>query len=65
EPRLARGFFLHFPTKVDMMLTAHKTAAIFLRYVLTEDASGRQVAEAMANRRKAISGTERSQETTA
>ncbi|WP_178372285.1 hypothetical protein [Pollutimonas bauzanensis] len=56
---------MHFPTKVDMMLTAHKTAAIFLRYVLTEDASGRQVAEAMANRRKAISGTERSQETTA
>lgn len=23
--------------KVDMMLTAHKTAAIFMRYVYTED----------------------------
>lgn len=44
------------PVKVGMALTAHKTVAMFMRYVHTEDAPVRQAAELVANRRKAITG---------
>ena len=37
-----------------MMLTAHKTVAMFMRYVHTEDGPVRQAAELVANRRKAV-----------
>ncbi|WP_458309524.1 tyrosine-type recombinase/integrase [Stenotrophomonas sp. SXG-1] len=42
------------PVKVGMALTAHKTLAMFMRYVHTEDKPVREAAEAMANRRKAV-----------
>lgn len=44
------------PVKVGMMLTAHKTVAMFMRYVHTEDAPVREAAELVANRRKTIIG---------
>jgi len=50
------------PVKVGMMLTAHKTVAMFMRYVHTEDAPVRQAAELVANRRKAIAGAQRTTE---
>jgi hypothetical protein len=37
-----------------MMLTAHKTVAMFMRYVHTEDAPVRAAAELVANRRKSV-----------
>src|SRR3546814_1356563 len=40
------------PVKVGMVLTAHKTVAMFMRYVHTEDDPVRQAAELVANRRK-------------
>src|SRR3546814_17581683 len=40
------------PVKVGMALTAHKTVAMFMRYVHTEDAPVREAAELVANRRK-------------
>ena len=40
--------------KVGMALTAHKTVAMFMRYVHTEDAPVRQAAELVANRRKTV-----------
>ena len=43
-----------------MALTAHKTVAMFMRYVHTEDAPVRAAAELVANRRQAIAGTRRS-----
>ena len=39
-----------------MALTAHKTVAMFMRYVHTEDAPVREAAELVANRRKTIIG---------
>jgi len=44
------------PVKVGMALTAHKTVAMFMRYVHTEDAPVREAAELVANRRKMIIG---------
>ncbi len=46
------------PVKVGMALTAHKTVAMFMRYVHTEDAPVRQAAELVANRRKTITGAQ-------
>jgi len=37
-----------------MALTAHKTVAMFMRYVHTEDAPVREAAELVANRRKTV-----------
>ncbi len=42
------------PVKVGMALTAHKTVAMFMRYVHTEDDPVRRVAEVVANRRKTV-----------
>jgi integrase len=42
------------PIKVGMALTAHKTVAMFMRYVHTEDDPVRQAAELVANRRKTV-----------
>ncbi len=47
------------PVKVGMALTAHKTVAMFMRYVHTEDAPVRQAAELVAHRRKTITGASR------
>lgn len=44
------------PVNVGMMPTAHKSVAMFMRYVHTEDAPVRQAAELVANRRKATIG---------
>ncbi len=48
------------PVKVGMALTAHKTVAMFMRYVHTEDKPVREAAELVANRRQAITGARRS-----
>jgi integrase len=50
------------PLKVGMALTAHKTAAMFMRYVHTEDDPVRQAAELVAARRKTITGAQRQAE---
>ncbi len=50
------------PVKVGMALTAHKTVAMFMRYVHTEDDPVRQAAELVANRRKTITGARRTEE---
>lgn len=50
------------PVKVGMALTAHKTVAMFMRYVHTEDDPVRQAAELVANRRKTITGARRAKE---
>ncbi|MBF9264533.1 tyrosine-type recombinase/integrase [Paracidovorax cattleyae] len=42
------------PVKVGMALTAHKTVAMFMRYVHTEDDPVRQAAELVAKRRKTV-----------
>ncbi|WP_368648366.1 tyrosine-type recombinase/integrase [Castellaniella ginsengisoli] len=47
------------PLKVGMALTAHKTVAMFMRYVHTEDDPVRQAAELVAARRKTITGAQR------
>lgn len=47
------------PVKVGMVLTAHKTVAMFMRYVHTEDKPVREAAELMASRRKTITSTKR------
>ncbi len=44
------------PVKVGMVLTAHKTVVMFMRYVHTEDDPVRKAAELVANRRKSIVG---------
>lgn len=44
------------PVKVGMVLTAHKTVAMFMRYVHTEDKPVREAAELVASRRKTITG---------
>ncbi len=41
-----------------MVLTAHKTVTMFMRYVHTEDDPVRQVAELAANRRKNVVATQ-------
>ncbi|XOV83522.1 MAG: tyrosine-type recombinase/integrase [bacterium] len=53
------------PVKVGMVLTAHKTVAMFMRYVHTEDDPVRQAAELVANRRKTITGAQRAEGATA
>ncbi|EJV1367255.1 tyrosine-type recombinase/integrase [Pseudomonas aeruginosa] len=50
------------PIKVGMALTAHKTVAMFMRYVHTEDDPVRKAAELVANRRKTIVGVRPQQE---
>ena len=45
------------PVKVGMALTAHKTVAMFMRYVHTEDDPVREAAELVASRRQSIIGT--------
>jgi len=47
------------PLKVGMALTAHKTVAMFMRYVHTEDDPVRQAAELVAARRKTITSAQR------
>lgn len=42
------------PVKVGMALTAHKTVAMFMRYVHTKDGPVRKAAEVVANRRKTV-----------
>ena len=44
------------PTKVGMKLTGHKTVAMFMHYVHTEDKPVRDAAELVASRRQAITG---------
>lgn len=44
------------PVKVGMALTAHKTVAMFMRYVHTEDDPVRKAAELVATRRKPVVG---------
>jgi len=46
------------PVKVGMALTAHKTVAMFMRYVHTEDDPVRKAAELVAKRRKTITQTQ-------
>lgn len=53
------------PAKVDMMLTGHKTVAMFMHYVRTEDKLVRDAAELVASRRLAITGASCSMEATA
>jgi hypothetical protein len=45
-----------------MALTAHKTVAMFMRYVHTEDDPVRKAAEQVATRRKSVVGTCQPQE---
>src|SRR5690554_2646595 len=52
------------PVKVGMVLTAHKTVTMFMRYIHTEDDPVREAAELVANRRKTITGTLRYKEAT-
>ncbi|KND60948.1 Integrase [Candidatus Burkholderia verschuerenii] len=51
------------PVKVGMALTAHKTVAMFMRYVHTEDDPVHEAAELVARRRKAIIGDKHVAET--
>lgn len=44
------------PVKVGMALTAHKTVAMFMRYVHTEDDPVRKAAELVTSRRKLVVG---------
>lgn len=53
------------PVKIGMALTAHKTVAMFMRYVHTEDDPVRQAVELVANRRKTITGARRAEEAAA
>ncbi|WP_373847694.1 tyrosine-type recombinase/integrase, partial [Delftia acidovorans] len=53
------------PVKVGMALTAHKTVAMFMRYVHTEDDPVRKAAELVANRRKTITEAQRPAEVAA
>ena len=53
------------PVKVGMALTAHKTVAMFMRYVHTEDKLVRDAAELVAMRRKTITGAQRPAEAVA
>jgi len=51
--------------EVGMKLTGHKTVAMFMHYVHTEDKPVRDAAELVANRRRAITGAWRPAEATA
>lgn len=53
------------PVKVGMALTAHKTVAMFMRYVHTEDKPVREAAELVAKRRKTITGMQLAKEVVA
>ena len=53
------------PTKVGMALTGHKTVAMFMHYVHTEDKPVRDAADLVARRRLAITGASRPTEATA
>ncbi|EHF4995444.1 TPA: tyrosine-type recombinase/integrase [Pseudomonas aeruginosa] len=50
------------PTKVGMALTGHKTVAMFMHYVHTEDKPVRDAAELVASRRLAITGARQTAE---
>jgi hypothetical protein len=50
---------------MGMVLTAHKTLVMFMRYVHTEDKPVREAAELVANRRKTITGMQRAKEAAA
>ncbi|MGQ0697544.1 tyrosine-type recombinase/integrase [Panacagrimonas sp.] len=50
------------PVKVGMALTAHKTVAMFMRYVHIEDDPVRKAAELVANRRRSVVGARREPE---
>ncbi len=52
------------PVKVGMVLTAHKTVTMFMRYIHTEDDPVRQAAELVANRRQTITGARKPAEAT-
>ncbi len=52
------------PVKVGMVLTAHKTVTMFMRYIHTEDDPVRQAAELVANRRQIITGARKPAEAT-
>jgi len=52
------------PVKVGMVLTAHKTVTMFMRYIHTEDDPVRQAAELVANRRQTITGARKPVEAT-
>lgn len=45
------------PFKVGMALTAHKTVAMLMRYVHTEDNPVRKATALVARRRKSVVGT--------
>ncbi len=45
------------PGKVGMALTSHKTVAMFMRYVHTEDDPVRKAAKLVASRRKSVVST--------
>ena len=49
------------PIKVGMKLTGHKTVAMFMHYVHTEDRPVREAAELVASRRQAITGAKQRQ----
>ncbi len=49
------------PTKVGMALTGHKTVAMFMHYVHTEDKPVRDAAELATSRRQAITGARRTE----
>lgn len=46
------------PVKVGMALTAHKTVAMFMRYIHTEDDPVRQAADLVGTRRKTVVGAQ-------
>jgi len=48
-----------------MKLTGHKTVAMFMHYVHTEDKPVRDAAELVASRRQAITGARQPQEAVA
>ena len=50
------------PAEVGMKLTGHKTAAMFMHYVHSEDKPVRDAAELVANRRLPITGARRKEE---
>ena len=49
------------PTKVGMKLTGHKTVAMSMHYVHTEDKPVREAAELVASRRQTIVGARQRQ----
>ena len=62
RPALVIGLIVAGLVMVGMALTAHKTVAMFMHYVHTEDKPVRDAAELVANRRLAITGARRTEE---